>query len=146
MKKEISNSDLSNIKFIKSDHSLWLTIDDIAAIFGSEKSIIEYLVDSIKKRQLQPTKQHTTRIIDGVEYIHMDAILEVAAQLNSHQAIQFISWTKNIITKAFLKSFHKVISDIQPSSTNETTEELPEQLSDFNQKLNTALNYNPKLK
>ncbi len=115
--------------------SIWATLDQIATVFGRDKSVISrHFKNIFNERELDRTAvvaKNATTAADGkiyqVEYYNLDAILSVGYRVNSKTATQFRQWaTKTLrehITKGYTinrkqigknyDAFMKTVSDIQ---------------------------------
>lgn len=115
--------------------SIWATLDQIATVFGRDKSVISrHFKNIFNERELDRTAvvaKNATTATDGkiyqVEYYNLDAILSVGYRVNSKTATQFRQWaTKTLrehITKGYTinrkqigknyDAFMKTVSDIQ---------------------------------
>ena len=115
--------------------SIWATLDQIATVFGRDKSVISrHFKNIFNERELDRTAvvaKNATTAADGkiyqVEYYNLDAILSVGYRVNSKTATQFRQWaTKTLrehITKGYTinrkqigknyDTFMKTVSDIQ---------------------------------
>lgn len=118
-----------------SRETMWATLDQVADIFGRDKSVISrhfkgIFAEGELDRNAVVAKNATTAA-DGkiyqVEYYNLDAILSVGYRVNSKTATQFRRWaTKTLrehITKGYTinrkqiaknyEAFMKVVGDVQ---------------------------------
>ena len=115
--------------------TIWATLDQIADVFGRDKSVISrHFTNIFKEKELQRNSvvaKNATTASDGkiyqVEYYNLDAIISVGYRVNSATATQFRQWaTKTLrehITKGYAinrkqigknyESFMKAVADIQ---------------------------------
>ncbi len=115
--------------------TIWASLDQIAAVFGRDKSVVSrHLKNIFKERELDRDSvvaKNATTAADGkmynVEYYNLDAIISVGYRVNSKTATQFRQWaTKTLrehITKGYsinrrqvaknYTSFLKAVGDIQ---------------------------------
>ncbi len=118
-----------------SRETIWATLDQIAEVFGRDKSVISrHLKNVFKEGELDRNSvvaKNATTAADGktyqVEYYNLDAILSVGYRVNSKTATQFRQWaTKTLrehITKGYTinrkqiaknyDTFMKAVADIQ---------------------------------
>jgi hypothetical protein len=118
--------------------TVWATLDQIADVFGRDKSVISrHLKNIYKERELEAgatvAKNATVQIEGGrtikrmIEYYNLDAIISVGYRVNSKTATEFRKWsTKTLrehITKGYTinkkqigknyNAFMKSVGDIQ---------------------------------
>ncbi len=118
--------------------TLWATLDQIAAVFGRDKSVISrHLTNIYKEGELDEratVAKNATVQIEGnrkveriIEYYSLDAIISVGYRVNSKTATQFRQWaTKTLrehITKGYTinrkqvvknhAAFLKAVADVQ---------------------------------
>ncbi len=118
--------------------SVWATLDQIAAVFGRDKSVISRHLSNIYKekelsREATVAKNATVQmegdrqVVRDIEYYNLDAILSVGYRVNSKTATHFRQWaTKTLrehITRGYTinrkriaknyEAFMKSVSDIQ---------------------------------
>jgi len=121
-----------------SRETIWATLDQIASVFGRDKSVISRHLKNIYKDGELNTKatvaKNATVQIEGerkvlrvIEYYNLDAIISVGYRVNSKTATQFRIWaTKTLhdhITKGYTinrkqigknyDAFMKSVADIQ---------------------------------
>lgn len=115
--------------------TLWATLDQIAAVFGRDKSVISrHLRNIFAEKELDRKSvvaKNATTAKDGktyqVEYYNLDVIISVGYRVNSKTATQFRQWaTKTLrehITKGYTinrkqvvknhAAFLKAVADVQ---------------------------------
>ncbi len=126
---------------LKGDYThetVWATLDQIATVFGRDKSVISRHFKNIyKERELDKratVAKKTTVQIEGrrtieraIEYYNLDAIISVGYRVNSKTATEFRKWAtktlKEHITKGYTinrkqiaknyDAFMKSVADIQ---------------------------------
>ncbi|MDE2071781.1 MAG: virulence RhuM family protein, partial [Patescibacteria group bacterium] len=118
-----------------SREPIWATLDQIALVFGRDKSVISrHLKNIFGERELERAAvvaKNATTAADGktyqVEYYNLDAIISVGYRVNSKTATRFRQWaTKTLrehITKGYTinrkqigknyGAFMKAVGDIQ---------------------------------
>lgn len=144
MKKETPNKQLviyqasSGALELRGDfehESVWATLDQIAAVFGRDKSVISrHLSNVFKEGELSRhsvVAKIATTAADGktyqVDYYNLDAILSVGYRVNSKTATQFRQWATKTLREHIIKgytinrkriahnydAFMKAVADIQ---------------------------------
>ncbi|OGZ43586.1 MAG: death-on-curing protein [Candidatus Ryanbacteria bacterium RIFCSPHIGHO2_02_FULL_45_17b] len=118
--------------------SVWATLDQIAAVFGRDKSVISrHLSNIYKEKELNRTAtvaknatvqmEGARQVVRDIEYYNLDVILSVGYRVNSKTATLFRQWaTKTLrehITKGYTinrkriahnyDTFMKAVADIQ---------------------------------
>ena len=121
-----------------SKETIWATLDQIAKVFGRDKSVISRHLKNIYKEGELDTKEtvakNATVQMEGgrrvervIEYYNLDAIISVGYRVNSKTATRFRQWaTKTLrehITKGYTlnrprirenySQFMKAVADIQ---------------------------------
>ncbi|MBU0645859.1 virulence RhuM family protein [Patescibacteria group bacterium] len=93
--------------------TIWASLDQIARIFGRDKSVISRHIKNIfKDRELERKSVvafFATTAADGktyqVEYFNLDIILSVGYRVNSQQAIKFRQWATKILREYIVDGF-----------------------------------------
>jgi prophage antirepressor-like protein len=118
--------------------NIWATLDQIASVFGRDKSVISRHLSNIYKekelsRKATVAKNATVQmegnrqVVRSIEYYNLDAILSVGYRVNSKTATRFRQWAtktlKEHITRGYTinrkriaknyEAFMKSVSDIQ---------------------------------
>ncbi|WPY01285.1 RhuM family virulence protein [Candidatus Trichorickettsia mobilis] len=126
------------------NESVWLSLNQMANIFGRDKSVIsKHLKNIFKTEELD---RHSTvakfaivqqegerEIKRWVEYYNLDAILSVGYRVNSKRGIQFRQWASKILKDYLIQGYSvnkdKVIQDRldQLRQTVEFTVNYPDQ-------------------
>jgi prophage maintenance system killer protein len=90
--------------------SVWLRQDQIALLFGKERSVITKHIKKIfedkevdKKSNVQ--KMHIPNSDKPVEFYSLDVILAVGYRVSSSRAIHFRQWATKIIKKYLIKGY-----------------------------------------
>ncbi|CAG0999922.1 MAG: hypothetical protein HND27_05985 [Bacteroidetes bacterium] len=106
---------MSNIEIYKSadnnieiqvnfeNETFWLTLNQIAALFQRDKSVVSrYLSNIYKEGELDKDstvaknatvqKEAEREIVRDIEYYNLDAILSVGYRVKSQRGIQFRQW------------------------------------------------------
>ena len=93
--------------------TLWATLDQIARLFGRDKSVISrHLRNVFITHELirsSVVAKNATTAADGktymVEYYNLDAILSVGYRVNSKHATQFRIWATKILHDYLIKGY-----------------------------------------
>ncbi|HSI76417.1 MAG TPA: RhuM family protein [Lunatimonas sp.] len=107
------------VRLDEDKETLWLTQEQIAQLFGRERSVITKHLKNIFKEQELDEKvvsaffAHTTQhgAIEGktqtknVKFYNLDAILSVGYRVNSKQGTQFRIWASRILKDYLLKGY-----------------------------------------
>lgn len=96
--------------------TLWATLDQIASVFGRDKSVISrHLNNVFKEREL--TKSSTVaknatvqtegkrEVVREIEYYNLDAIISVGYRVNSKTATQFRQWATSVLRQHITKGY-----------------------------------------
>ena len=98
------------------EETVWLTLNQMAQLFGRDKSVISRHLKNIYKeeelvREATVAKIATVQIEAGrkvkreIEYYNLDAILSVGYRVNSKQGTQFRIWANKILKDYLLKGY-----------------------------------------
>ena len=123
------------LRGVMTKETIWATLDQIASVFGRDKSVISRHFKGIfSEKELNKDSvvaKNATTATDGktylVEYYNLDAIISVGYRVNSKTATQFRVWAtktlKEYITKGYAinrrriaknyTAFMKSVTDIQ---------------------------------
>ena len=97
--------------------TLWLTLNQVAEVFGRDKSVISKHLKSIYEdgelsREATVAKYATVQVEGGpevrrqIEYYNLEAIFAVGYRVRSNRGIQFRTWAtaqlKEFLTKGFV--------------------------------------------
>ena len=93
--------------------SIWATLDQIAMVFGRDKSVISRHVKNIfKEGELERSSvvaKNATTASDGkvyqVEYYNLDVILSVGYRVNSKTATKFRQWATKTLRRHILDGY-----------------------------------------
>ncbi|MCE2991458.1 MAG: virulence protein RhuM/Fic/DOC family protein [Candidatus Jidaibacter sp.] len=93
--------------------TLWLSLNQIAQLFGRDKSVIsKHLKRIFEQEELERNSVvafFATTASDGksyqVEYFNLDAILSVGYRVNSKQGIRFRKWASNVLNEYLTKGY-----------------------------------------
>ena len=125
------------------NETVWATLDQIASIFGRDKSVISRHLKSIfNEQELDKNSvvaKNATTASDGkiyqVEYYNLDAILSVGYRVNSKTATDFRKWATKTLREHLTKGYtlnKKVIQknyDQFIKSVNDIQAVLPEHVT-----------------
>jgi hypothetical protein len=111
------------VRLDEDKETLWLTQDQIAQLFGRDRSVItKHLKNIFKEEELDEkvvsaffaqTTQHGA--IKGktqtkkVKFYNLDAILSVGYRINSKQGTQFRIWATRVLNDYLLKGYASII-------------------------------------
>lgn len=95
-----SNKDNIEIQVQFDNETVWLTLNQIAALFDRDKSFIsrhlKKIFESEELNRLSVVVKNATTANDGktyeVDYFNLDAIISVGHRVNSKQGTQFRQW------------------------------------------------------
>ncbi|MEO0075442.1 MAG: virulence protein RhuM/Fic/DOC family protein [candidate division WOR-3 bacterium] len=92
------------------NESVWLRQNEIALLFGKERSVITKHINKIfadkevdKKSNVQ--KMHIANSDKPVEFYSLDVILAVGYRVNSSRAIHFRQWANKILKQFLIKGY-----------------------------------------
>src|SRR3989339_1309856 len=92
------------------NESVWLRQDEIAFLFGKERSVVTKHIKKIfadkevdKKSNVQ--KMHIPNSDKPVEFYSLDVVLAVGYRVNSSRAIHFRKWASKILKQYLIKGF-----------------------------------------
>ncbi len=93
--------------------SLWLSLQQMARLFGRDKSVISRHIQNILKDKELERKSvvanYATTAEDGknynVDYYNLDMIISVGYRVNSKQGTQFRIWATQILKQHIVKGF-----------------------------------------
>lgn len=96
--------------------TIWATLDQIAGLFGRDKSVISRHLNNVFNeaeldRKATVAKNATVQregdreVIREIEYYNLDAILSVGYRVNSKQATQFRIWATKTLREYLVKGF-----------------------------------------
>ncbi len=92
------------------NESVWLRQNEIALLFGKDRSVITKHINKIfsdkeinKKSNVQ--KMHIPNSDKPVEFYSLDVILSVGYRVNSFRAIHFRQWATNILKQYLIKGY-----------------------------------------
>ena len=95
------------------DETVWLSLNQIAALFQRDKSVISRHLNNIfiskELRRSSVVAKNATTATDGkiyqVEYFNLDAIISVGYRVNSKSGTRFRIWATNVLRDNLVKGF-----------------------------------------
>ena len=95
------------------DETVWLTLNQIAELFGRDKSVISrHLRNIFQSEELERSAvvaKNATTAADGktyqVDYYNLDAILSVGYRVNSKRGTQFRIWATNVLKQHLVQGY-----------------------------------------
>lgn len=95
------------------DDSLWMSLNQIAALFDRNKSVISrHLHNIFKSGELQRdavVAKKATTAADGktyqVEYFNLDAIISVGYRVNSIRGTHFRIWATSVLKEHLIQGY-----------------------------------------
>jgi hypothetical protein len=91
--------------------TIWLSLDQIAVLFGRDKSVISRHLNNVFKSQEllrdSVVAKNATTASDGktyrVDYYNLDAIISVGYKVNSKRGIEFRIWASQVLKDHIVK-------------------------------------------
>ena len=101
------------VEVFLQDETIWLTMNQIADLFGKDKSGISSHLKNIfedgelPKESTVATVQNegTRQVSRDLEYYNLDAIISVGYRVNSTRATQFRIWATKVLKEYIIKGF-----------------------------------------
>jgi DNA ligase (NAD+) len=98
------------------DETLWLSLNQIANLFGRDKSVISRHLNNIyREKELYKNetvayfatvqKEGNKQVTRDIEYYNLDAILSVGYRVNSKQGTHFRKWANSVLKDYLVKGF-----------------------------------------
>jgi DNA ligase (NAD+) len=95
------------------DETVWLTLNQLAELFGRDKSVISrHLRNIFQSGELEreaAVAKNATTAADGktyqVDYYNLDAIISVGYRVNSKRGTQFRIWATNILKQHMVQGY-----------------------------------------
>lgn len=96
-----------------ADETVWLTLNQMALLFGRDKSVISrHLNNVFKINELDRDSvvaNFATTAADGktyqVDYYNLDAIISVGYRVNSKQGVQFRKWASHVLKDHLIRGY-----------------------------------------
>ena len=109
--------------------TIWATLDQIALLFGRDKSVISrHFKNIFSEKELERDSvvaKNATTAADGkiyqVEYYNLNAIISVGYRISSKRATQFRIWATNVLRGHLVKGY-----TVNKKALTRTTANIPE--------------------
>ena len=106
--------------------TLWLSLDQLAVLFGRDKSVVSrHLRNIFKTEELERKSvvaKNATTAADGktyrVDYYNLDAIISVGYRVNSKRGTEFRIWATQVLKQHIVKGYSvnaKRLKELQQS-------------------------------
>ena len=113
MKNEIILFENQNVKLEVNmkDETVWLSLDQMAKLFGRDKSVISRHIKNALDEELDKSvvAKFATTAKDGktyqVEYYNLDMIISIGFRVKSQNGIVFRKWANKILKDYMLKGY-----------------------------------------
>jgi len=126
-----------NLEVKLEEESVWLTINQMCALFERDKSVISRHISKIyKQKELDQTStvaKYATVQIEGnrqiernLEYYNLDMIISVGYRVNSKRGTQFRIWANKILKAYLVKGY--VLNEKRLIETKEKLNEVTKNL------------------
>ncbi len=145
------------------EETVWLTQDQMAALFDRDKSVISrHLKNIFEERELNENSvvaKFATTAADGksydTNYYNLDVIISVGYRVKSHQGTQFRIWATQVLREYLIKGFALNDERMKSGKSMNYFDELQERIREirlservFYQKVKdiytTSIDYDPK--
>ena len=94
------------------EETVWLSLDQMALLFGRDKSVISRHIKNIKEEELKNDSvvaKFATTASDGktyqVEYYNLDMIISIGYRVKSKEGITFRKWANSVLKDYMLKGY-----------------------------------------
>jgi death-on-curing family protein len=98
------------------DEMVWLSLNQLAELFGRDKSVISRHIKNIFKEQelseISTVANFATVQIEGdksvtrqLEYYNLDMIISVGYRVNSKKAVEFRKWASSVLKDYLIKGY-----------------------------------------
>ena len=153
---------LSKLSVSMRDETVWLSLDQIAELFGRDKSTVSRHIRNIfSEGELQKDSvvaNFATTAADGkiyhVDYYNLDVIISVGYRVKSQRGVQFRLWANRILKEYIRKGFAMDDERLKDHGGGDYWKELLDRIRDirssekvmYRQVLDlyaTSLDYNP---
>ncbi|WP_461517785.1 RhuM family protein [Porticoccus sp.] len=109
----IFESDSQNVEVRLEGETLWLSLQQLAELFGRDKSVVsrhlKNIFDTHELERAAVVAKNATTAADGktyqVEYFNLDAIISVGYRVNSTQATRFRQWATRILREHLTRGY-----------------------------------------
>jgi DNA ligase (NAD+) len=96
-----------------AEETVWLTLNQMADLFGRDKSVISrhlrniFLTDELVKKAV--VAKNATTAADGktyqVEWYNLDAIISVGYRVNSKRGVRFRQWATSVLKRHLIQGY-----------------------------------------
>ncbi len=113
-KNEIILFENQNIKLEVNlkDETVWLSLDQMASLFGRDKSVISRHIKNVKEEELKNDSvvaKFATTASDGktyqVDYYNLDMIISIGYRVKSKEGVIFRKWANSVLKDYMLKGY-----------------------------------------
>lgn len=111
MKNEIILFENQNVKLEVNvkDETVWLSQQQIAELFGKDRSVITKHINNVFKEELDydsnVQKMHVANSDKPVNFYNLDVIISVGYRVKSKQGIIFRRWANNVLKDYLIKGY-----------------------------------------
>ncbi len=113
MKNEIILFENQNVKLEVNmkDETVWLSLDQLATLFGRDKSVISRHIKNVLKEELDSSvvANFATTAKDGkiyqVDYYNLDMIISIGYRVKSKNGVIFRKWANQVLKDYMLKGY-----------------------------------------
>ena len=110
---EIFETDDHQVEVRLAGETVWLTLQQLAGLFGRDKSVIsrhlKNIFDSGELARERVVAKNATTAADGktyqVEYFNLDAIISVGYRVNSTRATRFRQWATGVLRQHLVAGY-----------------------------------------
>ena len=103
----------NNLEVRLEQETVWLSLNQMASLFGRDKSVISRHLNNIfKSKELSQESvvaNFATTAADGktyqVQYFNLDAIISIGYRVNSKRGTQFRIWATGILRKHLVDGY-----------------------------------------
>lgn len=112
------------------DETLWLSLNQLAQLFGRDKSVVaKHLKSIFKEQELEQDSvvaKFATTATDNkiyqVDYYNLDAIISVGYRVNSKQGTKFRQWSNRVLKEYLAQGFSLNKYRLQEKGISELTQ------------------------
>lgn len=94
------------------DETVWLSLDQMALLFGRDKSVISRHIKNVKEEELKNDSvvaKFATTASDGktyqVDYYNLDMIISIGYRVKSKEGVIFRKWANSVLKDYMLKGY-----------------------------------------
>ena len=106
------------------DETVWLSLDQLATLFGRDKSVISRHIKNVLKEELDSSvvANFATTAKDGkiyqVDYYNLDMIISIGYRVKSKNGVIFRKWANQVLKNYMIKGYAVNQKKITKSSDN----------------------------